>query len=79
MIDTILTNNSTNKINVDNLLEKVSVKNIEYYKVDGPIFQKILHNLLRKNHLWTYWKRLVDLGLLFTSGTHKSFHVPYRP
>jgi predicted DNA-binding transcriptional regulator YafY len=45
LIDIILTNNSMNKININNLFEKVSVKNIEFYKVDGLIFQKILHHL----------------------------------
>mgnify|MGYP000684069034 CR=1 FL=1 len=51
MIDLILTNNSSNKINIQNLLEKVSVKNIEYYKVDEATFQKVFATLCNQKNI----------------------------
>lgn len=51
MIDVILTNNSSSKIDIQSLLEKVSIKNIEYYKVDEKTFQKVLQELYNERCL----------------------------
>lgn len=51
MIDIILTNNSSSKINIQSLLKKVSIKNVEYYKVDEAIFQKVFATLCNENNI----------------------------
>lgn len=47
VLDKIVANNSSKKINVQQLLKKISVKNIEYYKTDGNIFQTVLYSLYK--------------------------------
>lgn len=51
IIDKIITSNSFNKIDTPSLLKKVSIKNIEYYRIDGKIFQKILSELYNNRAL----------------------------
>ncbi len=56
VLETIIESNSSKKINISELMNKVSVKNIEYYKVDGIIFQQVLSSLYsRKTIEITYY------------------------
>jgi len=45
VVETIIDSNSSRKININELMDKVSVKNIEYYKIDGTVFQQVLASL----------------------------------
>jgi len=51
IVETIIENNSSRKVNINDLLSKISVKNIEYYKTDGKIFQLVLSGLFNQKCL----------------------------
>lgn len=45
IIDALITNNSNMKVSIADFLSKVSVKNVEYYKTDESVFQKVIQSL----------------------------------
>lgn len=49
LLNKIFKNFSSEKISLDNLTSKVSVKNIEYYKTNSFIFQKVVSSLFKRD------------------------------
>ncbi len=51
IIQSIINKNSNKRINISDFLSKVSVKHIEYYRIDESIFQKVIQSLYYDQNL----------------------------
>lgn len=48
LLEKIFDTSTSKKLKIEDVLEKISLKNIEYYKIDKTIFQQIINSLIEE-------------------------------